>query len=154
MKSDRALVRRMLWQWGSTMDRVRNMQADIRGLHDLIDGLRTPSGVQRITGMPGSGQVGDPTARTAERAMELTRTYHEAADIIEARIKDALRLKRAVDDAVAARLTPIQSQVVTMRYQGGHGWEYIALKLAYAESLVRQREAEAVDNLAKIISTA
>lgn len=145
-REERKRARMLLWQWATTTARCKRWQAEIADLQRLINDLHDPTKAQVLTGMPGSGAISDPTARAAERAIEISASYMAAADAIAEQIKDAIRMKTAMDDAIGG-LTAIQRRVIELRYQDEHSWEYIALKLTYDESRVRAREREAIDHI-------
>lgn len=147
IQQDRRRVRAILWEWGATMSRVQRWKNEINALHLMIEDVHDPTRAQVITGMPGANTTGDPTAQMALRAADMITSFQGAADVLERRIKDALEMKAAIDNAVGECLTAIQREVIEKRYIGQHSWEYVALKMSYAESKCRDREREAVDTL-------
>jgi hypothetical protein len=74
-------------------------------------------------------------------AYEQTNTA--ATEVICARLAE----KRAMDELMQTWLTDFQIQILTMRYERGHEWNYIALKIPCAESTARAQEHSAVRKL-------
>ncbi len=144
----RARVRRMLWDWGHSLDGIARLEDEMRCFgvwaEDAADTLRA----QRLTEGPGGSGVADPVARAVEDLERRRGMYIDAARRASSEISAILRRKVLIDDLVAA-LPEIQKRVIELRYIDGHRWTYIALKLHYDESSVRRLEAAAVSALAE-----
>jgi DNA-directed RNA polymerase specialized sigma24 family protein len=141
-------MRRILWEWGHSLDRIARLEDELRCFsvwaEDASDTLRA----QRLTGTPGGGRAGDSVGEAVEELERRRALYMKSAQLASSEISAILRRKVLIDEMVSA-LPQVQKRVVDLRYIDGHRWTYIALKLHYDESSVRRLETAAVSALAE-----
>lgn len=142
-------MRRILWQWGNTLAYIARKREEQSAFRAWADDAASMLKAQQLTGMPRGGSQTD----IADMLDELDRRramYQDAADRVTQDIDKRLRLKAAIDERMGS-LTEIQRRVLTLRYEDGRQWQYIALKLCYAERSVRRMEEEAVRKMSAFV---
>lgn len=146
---ERNNIRKLLWQWGNTIDKIKRLEKErmfyIGQADDRRITLRSPS----LTGMPRSGKNSDlsDVIVGVQREQEM---YEQQAERINAEIADALRLRNCMQQCID-RLTPVQEKIIAYRYADGHSWRYIAMKLNYDEASARRIENQALDAIMDMI---
>lgn len=145
MLEERARIRRLLWRWGRVMEYCAARQREIEGFKDIARAARDLPPI-RITGLPGSKQPGDPTARMAARANELAERYDGTINKLIADCDRELAFMRAMDDLIN-RLPGEQQRILDLRYKQGWNWDYIALKTCFSVQHTKYLEAAAVDEI-------
>lgn len=142
-------TRQLLWLWGNTIEYIARKREEEQAFavwaEDAADVLKA----QRITDMPRGG-VGKDFSDVIAELERRRQMYAQAECKIHADIENRIRLKETIDELIE-HLKPIQQSVLRLRYQDGHQWDFIALKLVYDESSVRRIETEAVKEISKVI---
>lgn len=146
MTEMRKPVRRLLWRWGSVMERCAAMQREIEGFQEMAQAARDLPPV-RVTGVPGNKNPGDPTGRMALRAAELADRYDSIITRLIADCDKELAFKDAMD-ALINQLLSEQQRILDLRYKQGWNWNYIAFKMCFSPQHVRRIETAAVEKLA------
>lgn len=140
-------TRGYLWRWGATMSVVKRKEAEIAAMHFLVTDATQTLQAQRLTGMPHGSGTSDPTLRAVLELEKRREAYEQtntaATEVICARLAE----KRAIDELMQTWLTDFQIQILTMRYERGHEWNYIALKIPCDESTARKQEQKAIKKL-------
>ena len=146
---ERNNIRKLLWQWGNTIDKIKQLEKErmfyIGQADDRRITLRSPS----LTGMPRSGKNSDlsDVIVGVQREQEM---YKRQAERINTEIADALRLRNCMQECID-RLSPLQEKIIGYRYSDGHNWQYIAMKTNYDEASVRRIDTQAVDAIMEMI---
>lgn len=142
-------TRQLLWLWGNTIEYIARKREEEQAFavwaEDAADVLKA----QRITDMPRGG-VGKDFSDVITELERRRQMYAQAEYKIHDDIANRIRLKGTIDELIE-HLKPIQQSVLRLRYQDGHQWDFIALKLVYDESSVRRIETEAVKEISKVI---
>lgn len=144
-------VRRVLWQWGKIDRRIADLMEQMRIAVDRANSVYEMSSNRGLDGQPHGTLTGDPVFQAVERIQKIRELFVAEIETCEAQIKEAQEFKAAVNEAVAG-LTPVQRDVLRLRYCEGHNWVYIAFKLYMAESSARRHEFLACQKLVKRIS--
>lgn len=145
----RDAMRRLLWSWGNTADRIRRLETERAAFRLMADDARNTLKAQTLSGMPNGGQSSD-LSDTVERVIDMAQRYDEQSAKIDAEITEAIRLRNCISDCMRM-LEPAHEKVLAYRYMDGHGWQYIALKMNYDISSVHRIEAQAVDIIAGMV---
>lgn len=142
-------IRKMLWEWGNTMEKIKRLERERAFYRDQADDRRITLRSPSLTGMPRSGKHGDLSdvivGIQREQAM-----YERQAERINAEIADALRLRNCMQQCID-RLSPLHEKIIGYRYSDGHNWQYIAMKTNYDEASVRRIDTQAVDAIMGMI---
>ena len=144
----RARVRRMLWDWGHSLDGIARLEDELHCFSVWAEDAGDTLKAQNLSGMPGGGGTGDSVSGAVEELERRREMYLKAAQTASAEISAVLKRKVMIDELVEA-LPSIQKRIVGLRYIDGHRWTYISLKLHYDESSVKRLEAAAVTALAE-----
>ena len=142
----RAAMRAMLWNWGHALSTVAGYEQEMRVLWHAVADARDTLGAQRLSGMPGAGEVSDPVLRAVMATQRRIEEYERGSGAMAQRIQSRLELKNVVDECVA-RLSDVDQRVLTLRYKNGMSWLAISIKLSYSLSQVRYHDTRAVDAL-------
>lgn len=149
---ERNNIRKLLWQWGNTIDKIKRLEKErmfyIGQADDRRITLRSPS----LTGMPRSGKNSDlsDVIVGVQREQEM---YERQAERINAEIADALRLRNCMQQCID-QLTPVQEKIIAYRYADGHSWRYIAMKLSYDVDYIKKLDARSMDDINRMIAAA
>lgn len=144
----RARVRRMLWDWGHSLDGIARLEDELHCFSVWAEDAGDTLKAQNLSGMPGGGGTGDSVSDAVEELERRRELYLKAARSASAEISAILQRKVQIDGMVEG-LSSIQKRIVELRYIDGHRWTYISLKLHYDESSVKRLEAAAVTALAE-----
>ena len=151
MNDMRRKTRMLLWQWGSTRERIERLERErISAKAWADDALETLKGMS-YDGVGGSSGIKHDLSDVIAAAEKRSAQYADLVERIDKEISDAIRLRNTIQEIVID-LTPLQERVLGYRYLDGHGWAYIAMKMQYDERWVRRIEGEAVDIIAEKIS--
>ena len=117
---------------------IRQIEAEIRELDARVYSPRTP----HLTGMPGAASTerGSAQERAATELFELKETY-------EAKIRELLRKKRWIEQALDALPDPQMRMIMRGRYIRLYSWARISREMNYCESAVKKKHAKALDML-------
>ena len=140
----RRKMRDLLWSWGRALDRRESLQRELKRVGAMIEDLYASYPGMRYGEIKGSGGTGDPTYRAVERIDELLEAHKAEADTLQAEILENIRFKRAIDESMND-LSAIERRIIEMRYQNEWSWAYVAIKVNYAESTVREIETGVID---------
>jgi len=144
-------IRRLLWRWGKTTVTCARLQKQRHDYLALIESATDVHG-SPLTGMPGSGKVGDPTARAAERLAYLREKYEGMADLIEQEIISEIEFAKSIEIAMQ-NLDVQQRRIIDMHYRMGMSYVRIGEETYYSERQVKRYEAKAVVDLGEYILT-
>lgn len=143
----RKSARRILWQWGNTVARVRRLREEKAAFLEMAnmvcDTIRSPG----LDGMPRSGRKRD-LLDTVIRAQEERERYLQQAVHIDQEIMDALRMRNAVE-ALLTELDTLDEKILTYRYVDNRSWQFIAMKLCCDERTARRIDARICDHVAE-----
>ena len=149
IKEKRKQVRRLLWRWGKVTVTCARLQKQLQDYSSLIESATDVHG-GALTGMPGSGTTGDPTARAAERLAYLRGRYQEMVDIITGEIDEEIRFAKAMEDAMEC-LDVQERRIIEMKYRLGMSTRKIHFSTHYHERTVERIDEKAVDKLGNYI---
>ena len=142
-------IRKMLWAWGNSIDKIRKLERERTFYRDQADDRRITLRSPSLTGMPRGGKHSDLSdvivGVQREQAM-----YERQAERINTEIADVLRLRNCMQQCID-RLSPLQEKIIAYRYSDGHNWQYIAMKTNYDEASVRRIDTQAVDAIMEMI---
>ena len=145
-------IRKMLWQWGNTMEKIRKLERERAFYRDQADDRRITLRSPSLTGMPRGGKHSDLSdvivGIQREQAM-----YERQAERINAEIADVLRLRNCMQQCID-RLSPLQEKIIAYRYSDGHNWQYIAMKLSYDVDYIKKLDARSMDDIGALIAEA
>lgn len=144
----RARVRRMLWDWGHSLDGIARLEDELHCFSVWAEDAGDTLKAQNLSGMPGGGGTGDSVSDAVEELERRREMYLKASRSTSSEISVILQRKVLIDGLVDG-LSSIQKRIVELRYIDGHRWTYISLKLHYDESSVKRLEAGAVATLVK-----
>ena len=143
-------VRRVLWRWGRIDRRIDELMEQMKIAVERVNDLYQISGSRPMDGQPHGTVTGDPVFRAVERIQQMRELFAQEIETCEAQIKEAQEFKAAVNDALG-QLTPVQRDVIRLRYQGGHDWVYVGFKLYMSEKTARRYDVQACEALANLI---
>ena len=148
---DRRRMRRLLYEWGESVERTAYLQGRIDKLTETIDAaldvhLRRPD-----AGEPSGAAVGDGVARKAERHMQLSQMYEDQVRMLTDELSGLIRLAAAIDRAVS-ELERNQESVLRLKYKEHYTYAEICRKLHYSEIWVNKTERKAVDRLLETVT--
>lgn len=128
-------MRLNLVRWGSSIDTISKLEADLRSYRQWADDARNTLKAASLTGMPGGGVRKDMTDIVIE-VMRRADMYDEEIKRIGERIGQAVEHKRKID-ALIERLNEQERMIVHMRYADKLGWKDISEKIGYSEDRAR-----------------
>ena len=143
---DRRRMRRLLYEWGESVERTAYLQGRIDKLQETIDAALDIRQRRPDAGEPSGAAVGDGVARKAERHMQLSRMYEDQIRMLTDELSDLIRLSAAIDKAVSA-LERNEESVLRLRYKEHYSFPDISRRLHYSEIWVKKTERRAVDRL-------
>lgn len=143
-------VRRLLWDWGQTLDLIRRKQDEMALFRMWATDADTLK-AQALTGMPRGGQVSDPVARAVEQ-LEARRAMFEQAERDAQREIDERLRRKAVMDEIIATLPATQQRILALRYIDGHNWVFVGMKIGIEESNARRQERGALGKIAGYVN--
>lgn len=149
LRARRAHTRRLLWQWGNTLTRIRRLEQERAAFAEMAADARRTLRSPAMNGMPRGGRASDLSDVVA-RAMDEAERYERQAERINLEIDDAIRFRNCIEDCISG-LTPLQESILTYRYIDVRSWRFIAMKLNYDEGHLRKIEAQAVDAISDMI---
>ena len=144
-------VRRVLWQWGQIDRRIADLMEQMRIAVARIDSVYQMSSSRAMDGKPHGTGTSDPVFRAVEKIAKMRELFAQEVEVCEQQIKEAQEFKASINEAMQC-LTPVQRDVVKLRYQEGHYWPFIAVKLYMSEKTARRYDVQACGILAKKIS--
>lgn len=142
-------IRKMLWQWGNTVSKIRRLEQERAFYRAQADDRRITLRSPSMSGMPGCGKHGD-LSDVIVGVMREQQMYERQADRINAEIADVLRLRNCIQECID-RLSPLQEKIIAYRYSDGHNWQFIAMKTNYDLASVQRIDAQAVDAIMDMI---
>ena len=142
-------IRRLLWRWGRVAATCARKQKELREYIDLIESVSDVHS-SALTGMPGSGQISDKTAKAAEKLMFLEQQYQGMIDILSKEIEQELRFKESIDDLLLCVEDPART-VIEMRYKYCWSFIKIANEISYSEASIKRLEGIAISLMEKKI---
>lgn len=143
-------VRRVLWYWGRIDRRISELMEQMKIAVDRANSLYELGGSRPMDGQPHGSTTSDPVFRAVERIQKLREVFSEEIESCEAQIRRAQDFKESMNEAIGT-LTPVQQDVLRLRYIGGHDWVYIGFKLFTSESNARRYDYQACVKLANLI---
>ena len=145
-------IRKMLWAWGNSIDKIRKLERERAFYRDQADDRRITLRSPSLTGMPRGGKHSDHSdvivGVQREQAM-----YERQAERINTEIADVLRLRNCMQECID-RLSPLQEKIIAYRYSDGHNWQYIAMKLSYDVDYIKKLDARSMDDIDRMIAAA
>ena len=148
-RAARNQTRRLLWQWGMTLERIRKLEQERAEFRAMADDARRTLRSPNMSGMPRGGKSSD-LSDVVVNVLRETDMYEEQVQRINTEIDSAIKLRNCIEDCVT-QLPPVQERVLTYRYVDGRSWRFIAMKMNYAEEYVKDIDARAVDAVAGMI---
>lgn len=148
-RATRNQTRRLLWQWGMTLERIRKLEQERAEFRDMADDARRTLRSPNLSGMPRGGKSSD-LSDVVVNVLRVIDMYEEQVKRINSEIDAAIRMRNCIEDCVA-QLPPVQERVLTYRYVDGRSWRFIAMKMNYTEEYVKDIDARAVDAVAGMI---
>ena len=145
-------IRRKLWQWGGTMEKIRRLEQERDFYRRRVDDARVTLKSPDFSGMPKGGKSSD-LSDVIVGVMREAERYERQLGRIDAEIAAALEHRNRMQDCIS-RLTPIQEKIITYRYGDGYNWRYIAIKTNYDEASVRRIDAQSADAIAAMLENA
>lgn len=142
---ERSHMRRLLWRWGRVLEYCKAKQREMSDYKDMEESQRGLS-AQKLTGMPRGTDPGRPTEKAALRLNHLADVYAESVIQLVHQCENEMRFMRVLDELIEELPTEHQ-KVLELRYKGGHGFQYIAFKMAYSTDRAKHIDTEAVDIL-------
>lgn len=119
-QSTRGKVKRMLLEWGASLDQCGRKQEEIRKI------LRLKAECE--------GLADEAKSRNMVKGFSLiAEAYDQNIALLQEEIERKLTEKRKIDDLVAM-LSKEEQELLFLRYQKGFGYDYIALKLNMGRS--------------------
>ncbi|MBQ2649799.1 MAG: hypothetical protein IJF82_20800 [Achromobacter sp.] len=133
-------IRKVMWQWGDAREQASRYQSQIRDFEKRLDdirGLSSPS----LDGMPHGTGISNPTARKAEKIIQLCDLYEETI------IQTYYLLNRTLDimvkvDGLLEECSPLQRNIAYLRYRERRPWVYISMKLSVSEAWARKQDEQ------------
>ena len=144
-------VRRVLWQWGRIDRRIADLMEQMRIAVDRAQSVYEIQSGRGLDGMPHGSGTGDPVFRAVEQIGKMRELFAAEIETCETEIQKAQEFKAAVNEAIND-LTPVQRDVLHLRYQEGHNWIYIAFRLYMSEKTARRYDVQACTALAQKIT--
>jgi DNA-directed RNA polymerase specialized sigma24 family protein len=145
-RDDYKQVRRLLWHWGRADRRIGELTEEIRLARDRANALYDMGGSSVIDGLPHGTTPGDPVFRAVERIEHMRELFAREIEECESAMRDEQEFKAAMREAMDT-LKPVEREVLTLRYRGGHSWEYVGIMMQMDESTARRYERSACDAL-------
>ena len=142
-------IRKMLWEWGNSIDKIKRLERERMFYRDQADDRRVTLRSPSLTGMPRGGKHSD-LSDVIVGVLREQEMYERQAERINAEIADVLRLRNCMQQCID-RLSPLQEKIIGYRYSDGHNWKYIAMKTNYDEASVRRIDTQAVDAIMEMI---
>lgn len=143
-------VRRVLWRWGRIDRRIDELMEQMKIAVERVNDLYQIGGSRPMDGQPHGTVTGDPVFRAVDRIQHMRELFAQEIETCEAQIKDAQAFKASVAGAIS-QLTPVQQDVIRLRYCGGHDWVYVGFKLYMSEKTARRYDVQACEALANLI---
>ena len=143
-------VRRVLWHWGRVDKRIDDLIERMRVAVDRANSLYEVGGSRPMDGQPRGSMPGDPVFRAVEQIQRMRELFAQEIETCEAQIREEQDFKVAVNNAIS-KLTPVQQDVLRLRYVGHHDWVYIGYKLFMTDRNARRYDFTACAELAQII---
>lgn len=119
-ESNRGKTKRMLLEWGASLDQCARKQEEIRKM------LRLKAECEGLAAQTKNKQMAKGFSLMGE-------AYDQNIAVLQAEIERKLTEKRMVDHMVGMR-TKEEQELLFLRYQKGYGYDYIALKLNMGRS--------------------
>lgn len=143
-------IRKMLWEWGNSIDKIKRLERERMFYRDQADDRRVTLRSPSLTGMPRGGKHSDlsDVIVGVQREQEM---YERQAERINAEIADVLRLRNCMQECID-RLSPLQEKIIGYRYSDGHNWQYIAMKLSYDVDYIKKLDARSMDDINRMIA--
>lgn len=129
-------IRKVMWNWGDAREQAKRYQSQIKDFENKIEDMRGLSGMS-YDGLPHGNAISDPTARKAEKIIQLCELYEQT-------IKQTyILLNRTLDmmvkvDKLLEECSPIQRQIAYLRYRDKQSWVYVSMKLNISETWARR----------------
>lgn len=142
-------IRRMLRRWGNVRSFCIRKQKELREYMDLIESVSDVH-ASALSGMPGSGQMSDKTARAAEKLMYLEEQYQNMIDALAKEIADELLYKEFMDSVLECVKDPART-VVEMKYKYCWSIEKIHHETHYSPASVKRLDMKALSLIAENI---
>lgn len=143
----REKVRRLLWDWGQSLELIDRKRREIIAYDLWAKDAEETLGAANLSGMPRSNKISDTVSRAAIETQRRQKLFEKASAAASQEIDDIIRRKQCMDEMIS-ELSTIQQRILRLRYEDGHKWQYISLKIVYDESSVKRIEASAIDKLA------
>lgn len=136
-------VRRVLWHWGRADRRIGELIEQIKLAHDRVNQLyESIGGGRAMDGQPHGTTPGDPVMRAYERIEHVRELFAQEIAVCEDEMRQEQELKAAMHEAMQA-LKPVEREILTLRYKGGHTWEYIGIMTHMDERTARRYDESA-----------
>lgn len=131
-------IRKAMWNWGDAREQANRYQSQIKDFENRLDDMRGLSGMN-YDGMPHGTGISDPTARKAEKILQLCELYEQTIT------QTYLLLNRTLDmmvkvDRLLEDCSPLQRQIAYLRYRERRPWIYVSMKLNISEAWARKQD--------------
>lgn len=149
-RQHREKVRLLLWDWGQTLELIDRKRREIIAYDLWAKDAAETLGAANLSGMPQGIGTSDNVSRAVIEIERRRKLFEDASASASNDIEKILRRKQLIDEMVE-ELSAIQQKVIRLRYEGGHKWQFISLKLCYNLVSVKRFERESIDEIAKRI---
>ena len=139
-------VRGLLWHWGRADRRIGELMEEIRLARERANALYDLGGAPAMDGLPHGTTPGDPVMRAFERSERMRELFAREIEQCEQEMRMEQEFKDAMREAMQA-LKPVEREVLTLRYKGGHSWEYIGIMTHMDERTARRYDESACEAL-------
>lgn len=154
---ERKSIRKLLVRWGSSTEKIARLRRELADVWERVEStmdLHTSA----MSGMPRSGKRSDRTATAAEKHAREMEWNREEIERLEEEIEAEQVFSRAMSRAIESIDVQL-ADIVKLRYRGipiagkPKSPKTVARMTGYSESNVEKLDANAVDELAKMIKT-
>ncbi|MBQ8994529.1 MAG: hypothetical protein IJ091_01815 [Oscillospiraceae bacterium] len=131
-------IRTVMWNWGDAREQASRYQTQIREFENRLEEMRGLSAM-KYDGMPRGTDISDPTARKAEKILQLCTLYEETITQTYILLNRKLDLMVKVDKLLED-CSPLQRSIAYLRYRERRPWVYISMKLNVSEAWARRQD--------------
>lgn len=131
-------IRKAMWNWGDAREQANRYQSQIKDFENRLDDMRGLSGLN-FDGLPRGNSISDPTARKAEKILQLCELYEQTITqtyiLLNRTLDMMVKVDRLLEDC-----SPLQRQIAYLRYRERRPWIYVSIKLNISEAWARKQD--------------
>lgn len=131
-------IRKAMWNWGDAREQANRYQSQIKDFENRLDDMRGLSGLN-FDGLPHGNSISDPTARKAEKILQLCELYEQTITqtyiLLNRTLDMMVKVDRLLEDC-----SPLQRQIAYLRYRERRPWIYVSIKLNISEAWARKQD--------------